>query len=198
VCGKFSSLGRGVTRDQATGEQAGAGDLGDEKRNVDLAKDGAWLQTLAQTRLAELRVEMPPATIEIFERESREFLADVELFVRGEHDGLTNKGMGFEVSFGRPLEEGDTEPFARQEAVAIQLGGDLVFRVAGRIDRINQVGNAFEVLDYKTGGFRRDDWKGVFNGGRRLQHALYGLAAIELLRSHYSRANPAVDSGRAE
>ena len=46
------------------------------------------------------------------------------------------------------------------------------------------------MLDYKTGGFWRDDWKGTFNGGRRLQHALYGLAAVELLRARYK--NPKV------
>ncbi len=163
-----------------------------DNRDVDLKKDGAWLRQAAEARLQELRVEMPPATLEIFERESREFLADVELFVRGEHDGVTSKGIGFEVSFGRPLGADDSEPLATAEPVAIQLGGDLTFRIAGRIDRINRVGNVFEVLDYKTGSFRRDDWKGVFNGGRRLQHALYGLAAVELLRAHYK--SPKVES----
>jgi hypothetical protein len=123
---------------------------------------------------------------------SREFLADVELFVRGEHEGLTSKGIGFEVSFGRPLDAEDDEPLARREPAAIELGGGLTFRVAGRIDRINQVADGFEVLDYKTGGFWRDDYKGVFNGGRRLQHALCGLAAVELLRAHYK--NPQIAS----
>jgi ATP-dependent helicase/nuclease subunit B len=159
-------------------------------RAVEPDEDGAWLKQAAEARLRELRAEMPPATVEIFERESREFLADVELFVRGEHEGLTNQGIGFEVSFGRPLSGDDPEPLASAEPVSIQLGGDLTFRVAGRIDRINRVGDEFEVLDYKAGGFWRDDWKGVFKGGRRLQHALYGLAAVELLRAHYR--NPKV------
>jgi ATP-dependent helicase/nuclease subunit B len=159
-----------------------------DSRDVDLKKDGAWLIQQAEARLAELRVEMPPATLEVFERESREFLADVELFVRGEHDGLTGKGIGFEVSFGRPLDADDAEPLASAEPVTIQLGGDLIFRVAGRIDRINRVGDSFEVLDYKTGGFFREDWEGRFKGGRRLQHALYGLAAVKLLRAHYKNA----------
>jgi ATP-dependent helicase/nuclease subunit B len=163
-----------------------------DDRNVDLHKDGAWLKQVAEARLRELRDEMPPATVEIFERESREFLADLELFIRGEHDGLTNKGIGFEVSFGRPLDDDDAEPLASAAPVAIQLGGGLTLRIAGRIDRINRVGDAFEVVDYKTGGFWRDSWSGVFNGGRRLQHALYGLAAVELLRAHYK--NPKVES----
>jgi ATP-dependent helicase/nuclease subunit B len=163
-----------------------------EDRDVDLATDHVWLRQVAEARLRELRDEMPPATLEIFERESREFLADVELFVRGEHEGLIGKGIGFEVSFGRPLGPDETEPLASAAPVVIQLGADLAVRIAGRIDRINRVGDAFEVLDYKTGGYWRDDWQGVFEGGRRLQHALYGLAAVELLRAHYKR--PRIDS----
>jgi CRISPR/Cas system-associated exonuclease Cas4 (RecB family) len=148
---------------------------------------------VAEARLEALRIETPPATLEIFERESREFLADVELFVRGEHDGLMSTGIGFEVSFGRALDEEDNEALASEEPVAIELGGDLSFRIAGRIDRINLLrSGAFEVVDYKTGGFWRDDFKGVFNGGRRLQHALYGLAATKLLRARYK--NPRVEA----
>ena len=45
----------------------------------------------------------------------------------------------FEVSFGRPLDD-DEEPLARAEPVEIDLGGGLTFRIAGRIDRIDQVG----------------------------------------------------------
>lgn len=77
------------------------------------------------------------------------------------------------MSFRRPLGE-DEEALARPEPVEIDLGGGLTFRIAGRIDRIDKVGpSEFQILDYKTGGFWRDDWKGTFNGGRRLQHALY-------------------------
>ena len=64
----------------------------------------------------------------------------------------------------------------------------MTLKIAGRIDRINEVGAAtFEVLDYKTGSYWRDDWKGVFAGGRRLQHALYGLAALELLKTRHAK-----------
>jgi ATP-dependent helicase/nuclease subunit B len=143
------------------------------------------LSAVARARLEQLRLEMPPATTEIFERESREFLADVELFVEAECAPSPSKPIGFEVSFGRPLEDGNVEPLAREALVAIELGGGLTVRVAGRIDRIDQTGDEFEVLDYKTGGYWREDWTGTFKGGRRLQHALYGLAAVELLRAQH-------------
>lgn len=166
----------------------------DDNRAPDHKKDGAWLRAVAEKRLRELQREMPAATAEILDRESRDFLADVDLFVEAECANPTGRTpVGFEVSFGRPLED-DSEPLAREEAVTIDLGGGLIFSVAGRVDRIDKVGAAsFEVLDYKTGGFWRNDWNGVFSGGRRLQHALYGLAATELLRSAYR--NPKVTAG---
>ena len=165
----------------------------DGNRTADAAKDRPWLTRLTEARLAELHREMPAATPEILDRESRDFLADIDLFLDSECASSTSTPIGFEVSFGRPL--GDAlEPLARADAVAIDLGKGLTFRIAGRIDRIDQVGpGAFEVIDYKTGGYWRDAGTGSFNGGRRLQHALYGLAAVELLRGQHR--NPKVIAG---
>jgi ATP-dependent helicase/nuclease subunit B len=159
----------------------------DAGRRPDLEKDGAWLTALAQGALERLNREMPPASAEILARESADFLADVELFLEGECEPSSSEPIGFEVSFGRPLGE-EEEALARAEPVEIDLGGGLIFRIAGRIDRIDKVGPSdFQVLDYKTGGFWRDDWQGTFAGGRRLQHALYGLAVVELLRRKYKK-----------
>ena len=164
----------------------------DENRRPNM-DDGAWLITLAEERLRKLNEEMPAATVQVLEGESKDFLADVELFLEAESDNKTSTPIGVEVSFGRPLDN-DSEPLARTEAVEVDLGTGITFRIAGRIDRIDKVGTAsFDVLDYKTGGFWRDKWKGSFNGGRRLQHALYGLAAVALLKARYK--NPKVTAG---
>ena len=164
----------------------------DESRRPD-EKDRAWLLALGRERLGKLNEEMPAATEEILERESRDFLADVELFVEAESANLASTPIGIEVSFGRPLDDG-SEPLARPRSVEIDLGQGIILQIAGRIDRIDKVGAAsFEVLDYKTGGFWRDKWKGTFDRGRRLQHALYGLAAVELLKARYK--NPKVTAG---
>ena len=164
----------------------------DEKRRPTL-KDAAWLLKYAQDRLDRLNDEMPAATPEILERETKDFLDDVRLFVEAEVEDETTTAIGLEVSFGRPL-DGDAEPLARPEPVVISLGNGITLQIAGRIDRINKVGAAtFEVLDYKTGGYWRDNWKGVFAGGSRLQHALYGLAALELLNGSYKK--PTVRGG---
>lgn len=163
-----------------------------ENRRV-TKQDAEWLMALAQERLRKLNEEMPASTAVIFETECRDFLEDVRLFVEAEVANSASEPIGFEVGFGRPLED-DAEPLARSEAIEIDLGNGDTFRIAGRIDRIDKVGEAaFEVLDYKTGGYWADDWKGTFDGGRRLQHALYGLAAADLLKTLYK--NPTVTAG---
>jgi ATP-dependent helicase/nuclease subunit B len=165
----------------------------DENRRLDRKKDGAWLRACAEERLGVLRQEMPPANAEVFARESSDFLADIDLFVEAESENGASTPVGFEVSFGRPL-EGDHEPLARAESVTLKLAKNLSLTIAGRIDRVDQIGaGTFEVIDYKTGGFWPQDWGGVFNGGRRLQHALYGLAAAELLRARHK--DPKVVAG---
>jgi RecB family exonuclease len=157
----------------------------DAGRRPDQRKDGAWLRALAGRRLAELQRDMPAPTREIHDRESGELLADVDLFLEAECEATGAEPVGLEVAFGRWADE-DGEPLARNEPVEIDLGHGLRFRIVGRIDRIDRIGaNEFQILDYKTGGCWPGDWKGTFNGGRRLQHALYGLAAVELLRQRY-------------
>ena len=164
----------------------------DEQRRPTL-KDADWLVEYAQDRLAQLHEEMPAPTPEIRARESTDFLDDVQLFVEAEVDDRSTTAVGLEVSFGRPL-DGEAEPLARAAPVAISLGDGMTLSIAGRIDRIHEVGAAtFEVLDYKTGGYWRNDWTGVFARGRRLQHALYGLAARELLKARYKK--PTVRGG---
>jgi ATP-dependent helicase/nuclease subunit B len=71
----------------------------------------------------------------------------------------------------------------------IDLGDKRRVVLHGWIDRINRVGAGnYEVADYKTGGYWADDWQGEFDGGRRLQHALYGLAAASLLERRDAKA----------
>jgi RecB family exonuclease len=160
-------------------------------------KDLAWLLDRGTARLEELRVEMPPPSEEVYERESRDFLADLELFLLEECDrDPTRTPVGLEVSFGYAIDEdenGEREALAQEDPVVVDLGMGLSFKLAGRIDRIDRIGDAtFEIIDYKTGGYYAPQWaSGIFSGGSRLQHALYGLAAVQLLRRKYKGAKVA-------
>lgn len=167
-----------------------------EKRRPKLNEDSKWLRALAMSKLADLRVEMPPPTDEVYVRETDAVLADLDLFLAEEVNTQSNDRtpVGMEVAFGKashhPDDDGSAaEPLAQTEPIVVDLGGGLKFRLVGRIDRIDQIGPAsFEIIDYKTGGFWPDNWGGTFAGGTMLQHALYGLAATELLRKKYKNA----------
>jgi ATP-dependent helicase/nuclease subunit B len=163
-----------------------------EKREPSLKIDRPRLLAWGTTRLAELKAEMPPPSEEVFARESQEFLGDLEAFIVAECEGRHGVAVGFEVSFGFRVEEeedGSVEPLAREAPLVIDLGSRRRIVAHGRIDRINRVGDrAFEIVDYKTGRYWPDDWKGEFAGGTRLQHAMYGLAAQAALRETESDA----------
>jgi len=130
--------------------------------------DHQWLQDCGRRLLEKTAIEMPPPSVEVGEREARDFLDDLALFSRAE---ITNPNKRTPVALEAPFTD------------HVVKAGDMTFRIRGRIDRIDQLANGtFEILDYKTGSYFAPAWLGTFAGGRRLQHALYGLAAVDILK----------------
>jgi RecB family exonuclease len=85
---------------------------------------------------------------------------------------------GFEVAFGGRWATADESPYSRDEPLSLEIGGKEL-RLRGRIDRLEwRPGSAFRIIDYKSGSNRQ---KGVFEGGKALQLALYLLAAADLV-----------------
>ncbi|MGH7480838.1 MAG: RecB family exonuclease, partial [Longimicrobiales bacterium] len=130
--------------------------------------DDALAEALAHTR----RIVPTPGE-SVLRREVDALRADAATFVRMIRD-LDPDCVEVELAFG----------FGAGEPVRIDLPGGAI-QLGGRIDRIDRLPDGrLVVVDYKTGAvrpFRRDT--GVFDGGRRLQHALYAHAA-ELLLGH--------------
>ncbi len=160
----------------------------DEQRRPRCPADHEWLLKRGTEVLANLAIEMPPPSEEVRERE----IAGVPRGSRvsspkPRRRGRSRTPVGLEVGFGRTHHQEDAqelEPLSRSEPVVLDLGHGMKLRIAGRIDRIDQLDETtFEIVDYKTGGYWQDDWQGTFAGGKRLQHALYGLAALEILKS---------------
>ncbi len=152
-----------------------------KKERLDPARHGARLAALGEARLEAHRRLVPPPSDHVFERERQETLDDLALFLRLEAEGTGREAVGFEVSFGAGAAEG--EALAQAEPVTIDLGGGLRFQLRGRIDRIDRLSDGtYEVVDYKTGSYWAANFTGTFRGGRLLQHALYALAATQLLR----------------
>jgi ATP-dependent helicase/nuclease subunit B len=145
-------------------------------------RHAARLRALGDAELQALKAAMPPPSDHVFERERAALLRDLELLLQLETREPGRTPVGFEVAFGTAPD--DDEPLARAEPVTADLGPDLRLRVRGRIDRIDRLADgSYEVTDYKTGACWLPDWGGWFAAGRKLQHALYAIAAAELLRA---------------
>jgi hypothetical protein len=142
---------------------------------------GATLRALGEGALAAHRALVPPPSDGVFARERDEILRDLDLFLELCERDQAGEPIGFEVSFGGGPAQG--EPLAQAEPVSIALAEDVRFLLRGRIDRIDRLRDGtYEVLDYKTGRYWAPSYAGRVQGGRLLQHALYGLAATTLLR----------------
>jgi ATP-dependent helicase/nuclease subunit B len=157
-------------------------EIRDRQETPDPARHGARLRELGLAALAAQRALVPPPSDGVYEREERELLHDLTLFLKFEaEDCVRRTPIGFEVGFGGATEG---EALGRREPITIDLGDGLRFKLRGRIDRLDKLADGtYEAVDYKTGSaFLPGGLDATFAGGRQLQHALYALAAVELLR----------------
>ena len=122
------------------------------------------LEVLDQ-HLRSIRNEWPVPGEGTLSRETSALEHDVRSFVHMVR-GTGAPWVALELEFG----------LREDEPVVVQIdGGEL--RLRGAIDRIDEDLGGVHVVDYKTGAARDVAGTGVFNGGRRLQHALYALVA---------------------
>jgi ATP-dependent helicase/nuclease subunit B len=99
--------------------------------------DHDWLQAEGRARLERLKADMPPPSLEVEDRETRDLLADLELFARAECDADPDRTpIAFEVAFGRPRssdDEDDAEPLAQQPcAERVDGAGEEAFEIDER------------------------------------------------------------------
>ncbi|MGH7556322.1 MAG: PD-(D/E)XK nuclease family protein [Gemmatimonadota bacterium] len=138
-----------------------------------VALDRPAFEDLAMTVLEEeivrFRGRVPVPSREVFERESRALAEDMRVFV---HMIGTTAPDWLDLERGFGLFGGKEAP------IEMPVDGGVIL-TRGVIDRLDRLpdGN-LRVVDYKTG----KPWdhrakNGVFNGGRRLQHAVYANAA---------------------
>ena len=139
-------------------------------RERGLRLDDAGFEALALELLAagveRARDQMPVPGDGTLRRETAALEEDVRSFVRM----VRQRGapwVALELTFG----------LADDEPILLDLDGGAI-RLRGAIDRIDEDLHGVRVVDYKTGRVRNFSGKtGTFNGGRRLQHALYAHAA---------------------
>ncbi len=101
----------------------------------------------------------------------------------------------FELRFGKPSRHADDDeaPESTDEPFVLDLGDGMSIRIGGRIDRVDtgRVGNAkvLQVIDYKSASAFTMTQEELYDG-RKLQPAVYSLAAAEILSTADQRAVP--------
>jgi hypothetical protein len=154
-----------------------------------------WIGLVARSRTPDTAQhccqEMPPPSDEVFEREVQDFIADVELFLRAECEVEENRRtpVGFEVSFGRGPIADATEPLAsnRSHRDRSRPGPALPPCRDKSTASTRSAPRPLKSSTTRRAVTSRLIGRECFAGGRRLQHALYGLAAVELLKRKYPR-----------
>jgi len=148
----------------------------------EIVKETARLLKVADRNLARMRAEIPPPSEVAFRQQRDAFLADLDVFVKGEaKSAATSSPRFFEVPFGRSHGSAGRD-LASADPLEIRADGG-AFLLEGKIDRIDAEGaGAWAVWDYKTGSERQFKDSMPLNRGRQIQHALYARAAAILLR----------------
>ncbi|HTS03853.1 MAG TPA: PD-(D/E)XK nuclease family protein [Thermoanaerobaculia bacterium] len=148
----------------------------------ELVRETARLFKLADRNLGRMRGEIPPPSEVAFRQQRDAFLADLDVFVKGEaKSAATSVPRFFEVPFGRSHGSAGKD-LASAAPLEIAVASGSIF-LEGKIDRIDSEGaGAWAVWDYKTGSERQFRDAMPLNRGRQIQHALYARAAAILLR----------------
>lgn len=129
----------------------------------------------------------------ILKRELADIYRCCELFLTGEEAGEEGVPAFFEVPFGMGKEAVKEAGCGLAEPVEIKLADGTAFLLRGRIDRIDRMGDAvYSVWDYKTGSVKDYDNQGYLFRGRQVQHALYAIAAEEIIRQSLPGESPQV------
>ncbi|MEO7362232.1 MAG: PD-(D/E)XK nuclease family protein, partial [Gemmatimonadaceae bacterium] len=120
----------------------------------------------------ELERTIPSAGAAVRARETAALDNDAQLFVNAEHEAYRRDPwtvVAIESEFG-------FDPGADEATLPLDDGTSL--RVRGRVDRVDRLSDGtLRLVDYKSGtSFELDTARGAFDGGRKLQLAVYSPA----------------------
>lgn len=155
-------------------------------------RDLGRLMDLLEEQIERSRRKLPPPHPSVFERERhaleaacRNFLAAEEEFCR------KSTPRYFEASVGMRSSDPPTD-LDLPDPPALNLPGGASVRARGRLDRVDEIApGQWSIWDYKTGGataYSKLKDGDPFDGGRRVQHALYIALAEHALKRLDSRA----------
>ncbi|OAT79409.1 PD-(D/E)XK nuclease family protein [Desulfotomaculum copahuensis] len=153
------------------------------------------IMEMADELIAEYRHQVPVPGEVAVEREKREIRRACAVFLAAEEQLPVHVSPAcFEVPFGLGPEAVFRAGCGMPDPVAVELEHGTGLLLCGKIDRIDQAGEGvYHIWDYKTGSTGDYDEKDFLKQGRRLQHALYALAAEKILAGMHPGENPRVE-----
>jgi len=153
----------------------------------------SMLMEMADELIVEYKKRIPVPNDFVFQREVRDIHRSCEVFLAAEETHADGDPVFFEVPFGMGSEALAETGQGLVEPVKIYLGDGSWFFLRGKIDRIDRAGEGvYHVWDYKTGRTYGFDEHRHFRGGRQIQHALYAIAAEQIIKGLLPEAKPRV------
>jgi len=150
----------------------------------EFTRDWAALKGVLDEHVAVCRQELPVPNEAVFDAELHDLVATCDEFLKREESrAATHTPVGLEVSVGMASPPDGATELDVAEPVQVALPGDRSIRARGRLDRIDAVGDAYEVWDYKSGGtWSYEPSDDPCKQGRLVQHALYVILAETALK----------------
>jgi len=164
--------------------------LRDRGEEVDPVKHEKLILKIAEEIISNYREEIPPPYEGIFERERDEVMEALQVFLVAEKKREREvEPVLFEVTFGLKKEYGE----GMEQPVKFEMNPAVYFYLRGKIDRIDRLEkNLYSVIDYKTGSYSIYENFECFGRGRILQHALYSVAAEQIIKKTGKDPSPEV------
>ncbi len=158
----------------------------------DKEKHKSLIQDIAQHQINYCKQMIPPPSKLVFQREVNELFDCCYVFLAVEVH-RDSEPLFFEVPFGLGPEKVAKAGCGLAWPISLDLGDGRSIRFCGIIDRIDKIGrDVYCVWDYKTGSARDYGEQLYFNKGRQIQHALYAIAAEEILKKEFPGRSPKV------
>ena len=164
-----------------------------KQQRVSAAVHKALIYEMADKLIETYKIATPPPGEVVFNREARDIRDSCDVFLAVEESEMTSTPVLFEAPFGlsrwKPrVGNGTTDP------IRIDFGPGVSFLLSGQIDRMDRVGEGvYCIWDYKTGSSRGYEGRRYLCKGRQVQHALYAIAAEQILKDRFG-GKPIVES----
>lgn len=157
--------------------------LGDRNETVDFQQHHHVIREMAHELIEAYAQRIPPPSELVFQAEADEIYRAGDLFLKG-HEAFTGyRPLMFEVPFGMGPRAVEKAGYGLVDPVRVELENGASFLLQGVIDRVDRgADGGFVVWDYKTGSAYGYQEHGYLKRGRQVQHALYAVAAEEILR----------------